>query len=440
MLNETMPKAAARITVVATLLLSLLLSAAARADLVIEITQGVKGAVPIAVVPFANETNGNLPQDPSEIITEDLRRSGDFAPLGKQNFLSLPSKGEDIFFRDWSLLGQRYLVVGALSKGDEADTLKLRYELHDVTSRKRILGRVVTGKESALRDMAHSAADAIYEALTGTKGVFSTKIAYVVLEGSNKKPIYSLEVADADGQRSKVVYKSPSPVLSPAWSPDGKKLAYVSYETGRPAIFIQDINSGVRTKTAAYQGINSAPAWSPDGRQLAMTLSKDGNPEIYTLDLGSGDLKRITNNWGIDTEANWSPDGKSLVFTSDRGGSPQIYKTDISGGGETRLTFDGRYNARPRYSMDGKSLFFVHQREGVFNVARMDLETRELDVLSGTRMDESPSVAPNGNMVIYATKDNDRGMLAVVGVTTGARYVLPSREGDVREPAWSPFL
>ncbi len=420
-------------------LCGLVTAAGVRADLVIEITEGVRGALPIAIVPFANLTGQALSVDIAQVISDDLQRSGDFDPMPRTNMLSLPSKEEDVYFRDWSIVGQRYLLVGNITYDPQTQQNKTQYELLDVQSEQALVGRVISGGPALLRDMAHAIADTVYEALTGKPGVFSTKLAYVTLDERQGKPVYSLEVSDADGQRSKMVFRSNWPIISPAWSPDGKMLAYVSFESGRPAIFLQNIETEVRSLVANYKGLNSAPAWSPDGTRLAMTLSKDGNAEIYIQDLRNGQLRRLTNHWAIDTEPSWSPDGKSIVFTSDRGGGPQVYMVDVAGGRPQRLTFEGNYNARPRFSLDGNTIYYVHQRSG-FNVAALDMASGQNKILTETDMDESPSVAPNGSMIIYATQRQGKGVLAVVGVNSGSKYTLPAQFGDVREPAWSPYL
>ncbi|WP_020408095.1 Tol-Pal system beta propeller repeat protein TolB [Hahella ganghwensis] len=414
-------------------------SLSVKADLVIEITKGVRGALPIAVVPFSNKSGQGLTEDIAQIVADDLLRSGDFEPLSRSSMLSLPGRGEDIYFRDWSMLGQRNVLVGTVTYDASNQSYKVQYELYDVQAQQRIVGKVIGGRQNQLRDIAHAIADSVYEALTGNRGVFSTKIAYVTLEQGKGKPQYTLEVADADGRRSKLIFKSPMPIISPAWSPDGKRLAYVSFESGKSAVYIQDVSSGVRTLIASYSGLNSAPSWSPDGSKLAMTLSRDGNAEVYVLDMRTNNLKRMTDHWAIDTEPSWAPDGKSIVFTSDRGGGPQVYMMDADGGTPRRLTFEGRYSARPRFSLDGKTIYYVHQRNG-FNVAALDMETGQSRILTETEMDESPSVAPNGSMIIYATQRQGKGVLAVVGVNSGSKYTLPAQFGDVREPAWSPYI
>ena len=362
------------------------LSLPSYADLVIEITKGVKAALPIAVVPFSNNTGRALPEDIAQIVGDDLLRSGNFEPLPRSRMLSLPSTGEDIYFRDWSILGQRSLLVGTISFDTLTQEYKVQYELYDVQSQLPLTGKVLGGSQSKLRDIAHSIADDIYEILTGDRGVFSTQIAYVTLEKKNNSTLYTLEVADSDGRRSRRMFRSKMPIISPAWSPDGKKLAYVSFESGKPAIFIQDKASGVRTQISNSTGLNSAPAWSPDGNKMAMTLSKDGNAEVYVLNLQSSNLQRLTNHWAIDTEPSWSPNGNNIVFTSDRGGGPQVYLMPAIGGKPQRLTFEGTYNARPRFSLDGKSIYYVHQRSG-FNLAALDLESGQNTILTETEMD-----------------------------------------------------
>lgn len=417
--------------------LFLMLASLAQADLTIEITRGSDRATPIAIVPFATDGE-SLPEDVAQIVSDDLQRSGFFEPLERDAMYDRPSSGDEVRYGQWGALNVRYLVVGQVSRA--ADGYRIRYELMDVSGQRRMIGENVTAGSGELRSAAHYISDEIFEAITGIRGAFSTRIAYVTAEGTDTDMQFALYVADADGHNSQQVLSSREPILSPAWSPDGRRLAYVSFETERPAIYVQDVNTAQRARVAAFDGINGAPAWSPDGRRLAMTLSKDGQPDIYVMDIASRNLERITNSSSIDTEASWAPDGRSLVFTSDRSGGPQIYRHNLGSGQTDRLTFTGNYNARGRLSPDGESLFLIHGGRNGFQVARQDLDTGRLVVISESRLDESPSVAPNGTMVIFATQQGNNGVLGAVSADGRASYRLPSARGDVREPAWSPFL
>ncbi|PID41762.1 MAG: Tol-Pal system beta propeller repeat protein TolB [Proteobacteria bacterium] len=413
----------------------------AKAELAIEIEQGSDQAIPIAIVPFKNNSVRALPEDVAKIVQDDLRRSGEFELLPATRMLSLPSREKEVTYRDWRLLGQNYLLVGEIEFDSKENRYRVRYELLDVNRQVQLAGKIMKAKEADLRALAHKISDRIYEEITGVRGVFSTKIAYVTLQrDKNAGAVYRLQVADADGQRSQVLYQSNRPVLSPTWSPDGKQIAYVSFESTRPAIYIQTLATKEKKLVSAYKGLNGAPAWTPDGKQMAVTLSKDGNAEIYLINLQNGALQRLTRHFAIDTEASWSPNGRELVFTSDRSGKPQIYRMDLRKQKPQRLTFDGKYNARPRYSEDGKNILYVHQNGGVFNIAKMDLDSGVKTVLTETPLDESPSLAPNGRMLIYGTQKGKSGVLAVVSLDGQTKYFLPSRFGDVREPAWSPYL
>ncbi|TDO13864.1 MULTISPECIES: Tol-Pal system beta propeller repeat protein TolB [Halomonas] len=417
-------------------LLMLFTSLAQAADLTIEITRGNDRATPIAVVPFAD--GDDLPQDIAQIVSDDLQRSGYFEPLERGAMFARPASSEKVRYGDWRALDVRYLVAGRISR--EGEEISIRYELMDVTGEHRLLGETVTASRQELRDAAHYLSDQIFEEITDIRGAFSTRIAYVTSSGIGDDTHYALHVADADGRNSQQILASDEPIMSPAWSPDGGKLAYVSFETERPAIYIQEVASGRRVRATAFEGLNSAPAWSPDGRRLAMALSKDGQPEIYVMDIASRDIQRVTRNPSIDTEPAWSPDGRSLLFTSDRSGGPQIYRLDLASGEEQRLTFTGNYNARARFAPDGETIFLIHRGNGGFQLARQDLESGRLVVLSDMGQVESPSVAPNGTMVIFATQQGGNGVLGGVSADGRASFRLPAAQGDVREPAWSPFL
>ncbi len=413
----------------------LLCTSLAQADLTIDITQGNEQATPIAVVPFAE--GENLPQDVARIISDDLERSGYFAPLEREAMFATPSSGEEVSFGDWQALDTRYLVVGRVSR--TGGGVEIRYELMNVSGESRMLGEVITAGQDQMRAAAHRISDKIFEEITGIRGAFSTRIAYVTSQGVGEDTAYQLYVADADGRNSQQVLSSDEPIMSPAWSPDGGKLAYVSFESGRPGIYVQEVASGRRVRLTSFEGLNSAPAWSPDGRRLAMALSRDGQPEIYVMDIASQDLRRVTNSPSIETEPAWSPDGDSLIYTSDRSGGPQIYRQTL-GGSPERITFTGSYNARARFAPDGEAIFLIHRGGNGYRVAKQDLDSGRLVELGDARQAESPSVAPNGTMVIFATQQGGNGVLGGVSADGRASFRLPAARGDVREPAWSPFL
>ena len=422
---------------IAVALLFTLMPAAAWGELVIRVTQGNDKPTMMAVAPIS--TNGiQVSEDISAIVESDLLRSGLFKIIPRQNMLAFPQSADDVYFRDWRLLGSEYLVVGDLKNSE--DKLELSFTLLDVTAQKTVFKHRVTGSEAQIRDLAHLVSDKVYKEITGIRGVFSTRLAYITAELNENKFIYRLNVSDSDGAREQLVLESSQPIMSPSWSPKADELAYVSFETGRPAIYRQSLVGGEREQLTNFTGLNGAPSWSPDGNKLALVLSKDGNPEIYLLDLISNKLSRLTRHFAIDTEPTWTPDGKSLLFTSDRGGTPQIYKLTIASRAVERITFKGNYNARPSLAPDGRTLVVVHRESSVFHIATLDLKTGRMLELTETRLDESPTVAPNGAMLIYATKQGGRGVLSAVSLDAGVKYFLPSKIGDVREPAWSPFL
>ncbi len=420
------------------LILLALGAAGARAELVIEITAGRDDPTSIAVVPFAWSGWGSAPEDVAAVVQEDLRRSGQFAPVTRADLLSLPTSEADVFYRDWRATEVEYLLIGRVS----ADAgITVEYELFDVFKQKRLLAGRETGSGAELRMLAHRVSDAVYQQLTGIRGAFATRILYVAATQRPGAPdIFRLMLADSDGAREKSLLVSNQPVLSPTWAPNGREVAYVSFETGRPAIFRHDIETGERQQITDFKGLNSAPAWSPDGNSLALVLSKDGSPDIYVLDLASRALRRVTRHYAIETEPSWMPDGRTLLFTSDRGGKPQIYKVDIATGYTERVTYQGSWNAKATLAADGRTMALVTMDNERYHVAVQDLKTNRMQVLTATELDESPSVAPNGSMLLYATKHDGRGILAAVAVDGGVKFRLPSREGDVREPAWSPYL
>lgn len=415
-----------------------------RAELTIEITQGVDNPVPVAAVPFGLVGTTHLPEDIAQIVADDLVRSGQFRSIPRADMLGRPTREQDVFYRDWKAIGSDYLLIGSVTKNAE-DSYEVVFQLHDVARGVRMVAQRVPARAASLRDVAHYIADTVYEKITGVRGAFATKLLYVTVErfpaGGKVRSRFGLQYADADGARAVTVLESSEPIMSPTWSPDGKKFAYVSFESGNPAIYIQERATGKRERLASFPGINGAPAWSPDGRHLALTLSRDGNPELYLYDFALNDMRRLTNHAGIDTEPSWSPDGKSLVFTSSRGGGPQIYLLDVASGAVERLTFEGSYNARARMLPDGRGLVIVHRDAADrFRIAVTDLARGTLRVLTDSTLDESPSVAPNGAMTIYATKHKGQSVLAASSIDGRVKFLLPARSGEVREPAWSPFL
>jgi len=405
------------------------------------ISSGTDRATPIAVVPFGWQGGNVLPEDMAEIIGSDLRNSGVFEPIPRQNMISLPTQAAEVIYRDWQALGAQYVLVGSIVPN--AGRLQVQFALFNVTTQQQVMTGSVGGGVDQLRDMAHHIADQSFEKLTGVKGAFSTRMLYVTAErfGVNNTR-YTLQRSDYDGARAVTLLQSREPILSPSFAPDGRRIAYVSFEQKRPRIFVQHIDTGRREQITNFEGLNGAPAWSPDGNRLAFVLSRDGNPEIYVMDMGSRQLRRVTNQPSIDTEPFWGKDGQTLYFTSDRSGKPQIYKTNINGGSAERVTFIGNYNANPKLSADEKTLVMIHRQDGytVFKVAAQDLQRGNLRILSDTSLDESPTVAPNGTMVIYATRQQGRGVLVLASTNGRVRLPLPTAQGEVREPSWSPYL
>ena len=409
------------------------------AELTIEITQGRDNPTPIAVAPFSWSGPGKISEDVAAIIESDLHRSGQFWPMNRTDMLDHPHNAGEVIYGDWRRSNVDYLIVGRLS--NDAGQIRADYELLDVYGQKALLSGSKTMPVAELRGLAHAISDKIYEQLTGIRGAFSTKLLYV---SSQKLAVgefkYRLLLSDIDGAREQVILEQNQPILTPAWSPDGQRIAYVSFETSRSAIFMYDLRTKQRTQLTNFTGINGSPSWSPDGTQLAMVLSKDGSPDIYVMDVATRKLTKVTRHYAIDTEPSWLPDGKSIVFTSDRGGKPQIYQVTLANGYEERLTFEGRYNARARVLPDGRGIIMVHQGEGDFNIALLDIDSGSIEILTETVLDESPSIAPNGTMLLYATQLRGKGILSAVSIDGGVKFHLPSKFGDVREPAWSPYL
>lgn len=414
--------------------------APARAELTIEITEGVTDPIPIAIVPFGWSGVDAAPMDIAEVVSNDLQRSGRFRPMARGDMVDLPTKASEVDADDWRLLRNDFVVVGELQPQAQGQYL-IHFALVNVLNGQQLLEYTQPAAGAALRAAAHRVSDRIFEKLTGIPGAFSTRIAYVAVAGQAPALRYQLVVADADGMNPRAVAQSSEPIMSPAWSPDGQSLAYVSFENRVAAVYVQVLRSGQRSRVSARAGINGAPAWSPDGRRLALTLShKDGNLDVYVLSLGDQALTRLTDDDAIDTEPAWAPDGKSVYFTSDRSGAPQIYRVGLGAGERAqRITFDGSYNARPRVSPDGTQLAMVTLDSGAYRIAVMNLKNRATRVLTQGSLDESPSFAPNGAVLIYGTQDKGRGVLATVSVDGSVHQRIAAEQGDIREPIWSPL-
>ena len=404
----------------------------------IVIDRGVDKLTPIAIVPFRIYENA---VDITPVVNSDLSSSGQFRPIDEANMLSLPSAADEVVFSDWRVQGVDYVVVGSVFV-DGLGLLVAEFEVLAVNQEQILISAQVKGSLEDPRSLAHHVADEVFRAMTDVRGAFTTQVAYVLVENRtlyNER--HSLMIADFDGERETQLLSSPQPILSPAWSPDGKQLAYVSFETGSSAIYVMNLETGNIRLVANFEGINSAPAFSPDGSHLAMVLSRDGNPDIYTVEVGTNVIRRITDHRAIDTEPVWESSGEGLIFTSDRGGSPQIYRVDIDSLQVRRLTYDGTYNARPRLMPDNENFIFVHRSGSGYHIAWRDLAgNRAARILSSNVLDESPSVAPNGVMMMYSTKSNRKGILSIVSVSGEVEYKLTSSAGDVIEPAWSPYL
>lgn len=390
----------------------------ARAELYMELTQGVNQAIPIAISNFGDQTLDT-------VIRNDLRDSGQFQLVAGSA-------------ADYTLQGH----ITATTPGHYSVSVELKSAFNAPGSTSPVLfNKVFQVNQADLRQLAHTISDIVYEQLTGVRGIFNTKMAYILKQWPrDSAPIYALEVADADGFNPQTLLVSPSPLMSPTWSPNGQDIAYVSFEHNHASIYLQNIHTGGRRLITSFEGINGAPAFSPDGSQMAVVLTKTDNPKIYVVDLATLQLRQITTGYSIDTEPRWTPDGGSLIFTSDRSGSPQIYRYDFASGKTTRLTYQGNYNARASITADGRTLVFMHRETNTFGIAKQDLATGRLQILTGAGHEESPSLAPNGKMVLYATEYQGRGILGVVSIDGRVKLRLPSRAGTVQEPAWSPYL
>jgi len=413
------------------LTLSLLAATLAQAQLSIEITGAGASRIPVAITNFAGDAAAA--QVVASTVRSDLERSGLFKLVDPAG--ATLDENAQVNFGDWKNRGADALAAGSLARGADG-RMEARFRLYDTQKQVSLGGAVyVTGNEQ-LRAAGHRIADYIYEKLTGEKGVFSTRVAYVVKTGGQ----FRLQIADADGQGAVTALSSSEPIISPVWSPDGSKLAYVSFEKKKPVIYVHTLASGQRQVVANFKGSNSAPAWSPDGRKLAVVLSKEGNSQIYVVNADGTGVQRLTQSGGIDTEPRYSPDGGSIYFTSDRGGSPQIYRMGANGGDAQRVSFEGSYNVSPRPSADGKSLAFISRRDGRFQLAVMDLASKQVQILTDSTKDESPSFAPNSRMILIATETGGRGVLSAVSSDGRIKQRLSIAAGDVREPAWGPFI
>ena len=408
-------------------------ASAASAQLSIEITGGGANRVPIAIVPFAGE--GALQPGIVSIVRADLERSGLFRVIEPPPIVPAPTEASAVNFPEWRSRLADVVVLGSVAVLPDG-RFEVRFRVFDVVKQAALGGVAYTLNRNQVRTTAHRISDYIYEKLTGEKGVFSTRIAYVVKRG----PRYELQIADADGAGEETALASLEPIISPAWSPDGRRLAYVSFEQKKPVVYVHSLQSGQRQVAANFKGSNSAPAWAPDGSRLAVALSREGGSQIYSVNADGSGVRRLMSSSGIDTEPAFSPDGQFIYFTSDRGGSPQIYRMPAAGGDALRVTFEGTYNVSARVSPDGKSLAYISRNSGKFQVARLDLTSKQVQILTDSDKDESPSFSPNGRMILLATVLGGRGVLSAVSADGRVKQRLTISSGDVREPAWGPFI
>lgn len=435
--------------------LSIFLATASYAALDLQLTQGVRGAIPIAIVPFSGQADPSAPDNIAGVVNTDLQNSGRFNVMNQGDMQQKPHNGSEVDFSYWQKQNLSNLVVGSVEPAGSG-RYRVQFQLLNAYANKGqsdknsaapawqsavLLSNSFTVNASQLRSLGHHISDLIYQNLTGDRGIFSTRIAYVIaqpMRGGGGQ--YSLEVSDMDGYNPKPLLKSPQPILSPSWSPNGQRIAYVSYEGQDPIIYVQDVASGNRQVVSKFPGLNSAPSWSPDGQKLALVLTRTGAPKIFIMDMNSRQLTQVTDGTSIDTEPTWSPDGKSLYFTSNRGGQPQIYRVAVNGGDVQRVTFESKYNASPSLASDGKTLAILSGGGNQYNIAVQDVASGRYTVLTQSGNDQSPSMAPNGKMVLYATQTGGRGVLGMVSTDGKVKLTLPARDGDVREPAWGPFI
>ena len=405
----------------------------------IEIKGGIQDPISIAIVPLKWNTDFSQRDYIHKVIKSDLESFGEFKVLPPENMLSLPTAKEEVFYKDWRMLGVDYLVIGTISSKEIKDEIIAEYIIFDVI-RGRIMHRGnVIGPVQTLRKIGHRISDKIYSRIQGIPGIFSTKIAYID-KPSEDDPNYNLRISDLDGYDSLSLFSSPQPLMSPSWSPDRENIAYVSFEEGTSRIFLQKLTTAERRGLKLELGINSSPNWSPNGDKISAVLSKTGNPDIFIYDLQTDKWKQLTNHFGIDTEPDWSPNSKRILFTSNRSGSPQIYEANLRNNKVKRLTFEGTYNARGRYLPNGKGIVFVHRRNGIFHIATQVLKTGKIRILTDTFLDESPTVSPNGNVIIYATKDEGKDTIAGITIDGKTKFIMSSIKGEAREPAWSPLI
>jgi TolB protein len=402
----------------------------ASAVLSIEIVGAGEHQIPVALVPFGGDSK--LAQIINDVIAGDLQRSGLFRLVDLAG--KAPHQLAEVNYPDWQVRGADALVIGTVAQTN--GRIEARFRLLDVVKQVELAGQSVAASAEQLRAVGHRVADLIYEKLTGDKGVFSTRIAYVNRQGQK----FSLIVADSDGYNEQTVLAQNEPIMSPSWSPDGSHLAYVSFEAGHAAIYVQSLYNNQRIVLANFRGSNSAPAWSPDGKQLAIVLTRDGSSQIYLIRPDGSGVRRITSSGVIDTEPNFSPDGQSLLFTSDRGGSAQIYRMSADGGAVQRMTFGQGNNFSPRYSPDGKGFVYAHFTNGKFYIAAQDFQTGQVEILTAGGWEKNPSFAPNGKLILFASEARGRGILATVSSDGRVQQHMFTQHGDAREPVWGPHL